>query len=123
MGVVCPRRSRAGIEISAERSPPCEQSAFGTTSALGVFVGNGAGVHQGVGVVVQGKRYQVFSIKEILEKEHFDYFIFGHRHLPIDLQLNDTSRYINLGDWINYDSYAVFENDNLSLKYYKQNEE
>ena len=71
----------------------------------------------------EDKEWLIIYCKEILEKEHFDYFIFGHRHLPIDLQLNDTSRYINLGDWINYDSYAVFENDNLSLKYYERNEE
>ncbi|MBU2020226.1 MAG: UDP-2,3-diacylglucosamine diphosphatase [Bacteroidetes bacterium] len=58
--------------------------------------------------------------KEILEKEHFDYFIFGHRHLPIDLQLNDKSRYLNLGEWINYRSYAVFDNGELSLKYWEK---
>lgn len=60
--------------------------------------------------------------KETLEQEHYDYFIFGHRHLPIDFKLNDTSRYINLGEWIKYDSYAVFDGDNLSLKYYKENQ-
>ncbi|HTB52605.1 MAG TPA: UDP-2,3-diacylglucosamine diphosphatase [Ferruginibacter sp.] len=57
--------------------------------------------------------------KEILQKEHFDYFIFGHRHLPIDFKLNDNSRYINLGEWINYNSYAVFDGSSLELKYYK----
>jgi UDP-2,3-diacylglucosamine hydrolase len=57
--------------------------------------------------------------KEVLLKEHFDYFIFGHRHLPIDFTLNENSRYINLGEWINYNSYAVFDGANLELKYYK----
>jgi UDP-2,3-diacylglucosamine hydrolase len=57
--------------------------------------------------------------KEVLLKEHFDYFIFGHRHLPIDFTLNENSRYINLGEWINYNSYAVFDGTNLELKYYK----
>ena len=37
----------------------------------------------------------------MLEKKHYDFFIFGHRHFPIDFKLNDNSRYINLGDWIN----------------------
>lgn len=55
--------------------------------------------------------------KEVLQKRHFDYLIFGHRHLPIDFQLG-SSRYINLGDWIRYDSYAVFDGEHLSLKYY-----
>jgi len=59
--------------------------------------------------------------KEILQKEHFDYFIFGHRHLPIDVKLNEKSRYVNLGDWINYFTYAVFDGKELLLKeYHKQ---
>lgn len=58
--------------------------------------------------------------KEILQKEHFDYFIFGHRHLPIDLELKGNSRYINLGEWIKYNSYAVFDGDTLTLQYYKE---
>ena len=57
--------------------------------------------------------------KEILQKEHFDYFIFGHRHLPIDFTINKNSHYINLGEWINYDSYAVFDGNKTTLKYYK----
>ena len=56
--------------------------------------------------------------KEILKKEHYDYFIFGHRHLPIDFTLENGVRYINLGDWIRYYSYAVYDGQNLELKYY-----
>ncbi|MEP7111438.1 MAG: UDP-2,3-diacylglucosamine diphosphatase [Ferruginibacter sp.] len=56
--------------------------------------------------------------KEVLRNESFDYFIFGHRHLPMDLILNSKSRYINLGEWINYNSYAVFDGVTLELKYY-----
>jgi len=58
--------------------------------------------------------------KEVLQKENFDYFIFGHRHLPIDLELTSKSRYINLGEWIKYNSYAVFDGENLTLQYYKE---
>jgi len=57
--------------------------------------------------------------KEVLQKEHFHYFIFGHRHLPINFSLNENSRYVNLGEWINYNSYAVFDGNDLELKYYK----
>jgi UDP-2,3-diacylglucosamine hydrolase len=56
--------------------------------------------------------------KEVLQKQFFDYFIFGHRHLPIDFALPQNSRYINLGDWIRYNSYAVFDGINLELKYH-----
>ena len=57
--------------------------------------------------------------KGVLQKQHFDYFIFGHRHLPLDIQLTDTSKYINLGEWVTYKSYAVFDGNELVLKYYK----
>jgi UDP-2,3-diacylglucosamine hydrolase len=58
--------------------------------------------------------------KETLSKEHFDYFIFGHRHLPLDIKLNEASRYINTGDWLDFYSYGVFDGDKLELKYYKK---
>ena len=61
----------------------------------------------------------IIYCKEVLQKQHYDYFIFGHRHLPIDFALNNNSRYINLGDWIKYDSYAVFDGTDIALKYYK----
>lgn len=54
--------------------------------------------------------------KEILKREHFDYFIFGHRHLPINIKINENSRYINLGDWIHYFTYAVFDGQEVQLK-------
>lgn len=67
----------------------------------------------------EDKEWLIVYSKEVLQKEHFDYFVFGHRHLPIDFLLKDGSRYINLGDWIRYYSYAVFDGQNLELKYYK----
>ncbi len=67
----------------------------------------------------EGKEWLIIYSREKLQKEHYDYFIFGHRHFPIDFRLNDESRYINLGDWIKYFSYAVFDGINLELKYYK----
>lgn len=54
--------------------------------------------------------------KDILKTNHYDFIIFGHRHLPIDYALSGNSRYINLGDWIRYFTYAVFDGHTLSLK-------
>ena len=54
--------------------------------------------------------------KEELKKQHFDYFIFGHRHLPLNIAASETSRYINLGEWINYCSYAEFDGKTVELK-------
>lgn len=62
--------------------------------------------------------------KELLKTTHYDYLVFGHRHLPIDFALNGGSRYINLGDWITYFTYAVFDGQQLTLQSrYPGNEE
>ena len=51
-----------------------------------------------------------------LEQQHYDHFIFGHRHLPLEIGLNEKSKYTNLGDWIQYFTYAEFDGAYLSLK-------
>jgi len=53
-----------------------------------------------------------------LEEKHRDFFIFGHRHLPLEIELNPSSKYINLGDWIGYYTYGVFDGDKMELKNY-----
>lgn len=53
-----------------------------------------------------------------LTQKHYDYFVFGHRHLPLDIELNEKSRYINLGDWIQYFTYGKFMKT-FELKEYK----
>ena len=50
-----------------------------------------------------------------LAKKHYDFFIFGHRHIALDVLLNDNSRYINTGEWIEAQTYAVFDGENVSL--------
>jgi UDP-2,3-diacylglucosamine hydrolase len=62
------------------------------------------------------KEWLLIFSKEQEDKEHYDFFIFGHRHLPLDIQINSQSRYINLGDWLIYNSYAVFDGNNFELK-------
>jgi UDP-2,3-diacylglucosamine hydrolase len=54
--------------------------------------------------------------KRKLEEKHRDFFIFGHRHLPLEIKLNETSKYFNLGDWIQYYTYGVFDGKNFELK-------
>lgn len=57
--------------------------------------------------------------QEKLKTQPIDYFIFGHRHLPLDLKVGNSSRYINLGDWISHNTYAVFDGEKLELKKYQ----
>ncbi|MEI2759148.1 MAG: UDP-2,3-diacylglucosamine diphosphatase [Bacteroidia bacterium] len=61
------------------------------------------------------KEYLVQYIIETEKTKHFDYYIFGHRHLPIDKQI-ESSHYINLGDWLSYFTYAEWDGSKLSLK-------
>jgi UDP-2,3-diacylglucosamine hydrolase len=56
--------------------------------------------------------------ESILSNEKFDYFIFGHRHLMIDNPIGESSRFINLGDWMNHFSYGVFDGIDFKLKQY-----
>jgi len=69
------------------------------------------------------KEWLIIYCKEVLTKKKIDFFVFGHRHLAIDYRLNEDSRYINLGDWIRYFTYAVFDGENLQLKSYNGKEE
>lgn len=66
----------------------------------------------------EDKEWLIQYCKDVLTKKHYHYFVFGHRHLPLDIRLNEDSRYLNLGDWIKYDSYAVFDGQDMVLKYY-----
>ncbi len=51
----------------------------------------------------EDKELLILFAKNILEKEHFDYFIFGHRHFPMIINIGKKSKHINIGDWlINY---------------------
>ena len=54
--------------------------------------------------------------KRKLESKHFDYFIFGHRHLPMEIKVGENSTYYNLGDWINHYTYGVFDGEIFELK-------
>ncbi len=67
----------------------------------------------------EDKEWLVQYSKRKLEQQHFDYFVFGHRHLPLEISLHGKSRYINLGDWVSYFTYAEFDGQELRLLEYK----
>jgi len=69
------------------------------------------------------KEWLIIYCKEVLAQKKIDFFVFGHRHLAIDYRLNEQSRYINLGDWIRYFTYAIFDGEKLELKSYTGKEE
>jgi UDP-2,3-diacylglucosamine hydrolase len=57
--------------------------------------------------------------KRKLSEKLYDYFIFGHRHLPLEIQLNPQSKYINLGDWISYFTYGRMNENEFKLLEFK----
>ena len=65
----------------------------------------------------EDKEWLVQYCKRKLSQKHRDYFLFGHRHLPLNIDL-DNSKYINLGDWVQYYTYGVFDGDTFELKEY-----
>ncbi len=70
----------------------------------------------------EDKEWLLQYCKERLNEKNYNYLIFGHRHLPIDFRLNENSRYINLGDWLGFFTYAVFDGRDVQLLSYQGNE-
>lgn len=64
----------------------------------------------------EDKEWLVQYAKNVLEHKHYDYFIFGHRHLPYDIRLAEGTRVVNLGEWMNFCTYAVWDGENLRLE-------
>lgn len=60
----------------------------------------------------------VIYCKQRLEKEHFDYCVFGHRHTPLIRALEPNCQYVNTGDWLFNRNYAVYSFDDHTLKLY-----
>ncbi|MBN2522705.1 MAG: UDP-2,3-diacylglucosamine diphosphatase [Bacteroidales bacterium] len=62
---------------------------------------------------------QIQFAKKALKKEHFDFFIFGHRHIPYDIKLGEKARVINLGDWIYSFTYGELDEKGFVLRQYQ----
>lgn len=57
--------------------------------------------------------------KRKLETKHYDYFVFGHRHLPMKIELEENSTYFNIGDWLVHFTYGVYDGTNFEIIKYK----
>lgn len=65
--------------------------------------------------IVVENEWLVQFCKETLQRDFYDYMIFGHRHLALDIDLGGGSRYVNLGDWFKFYTYAEFNGTELAL--------
>ena len=62
------------------------------------------------------QEYLFVWCREQEQKTHHDFYIFGHRHLPLDLKAGPQSRYINIGEWVHHTTYGVYDGTRAELK-------
>ena len=58
--------------------------------------------------------------KDVLKTKYYHFFIFGHRHIPLELDLGYNSKYFNTGDWITHFSYLVYDGNSFNLNYFNK---
>jgi len=61
-----------------------------------------------------------FCKSYIRKDSSIDYFIFGHRHLPVNVEVENGSRFVILGDWLTNFSYAVYDGREIELKFFNE---
>lgn len=54
--------------------------------------------------------------KQVEKNKHFDFYIFGHRHLPLELPVGSSSRYFNLGEWVTQFTYGIYNGSSFEIK-------
>lgn len=65
------------------------------------------------------KEWLVKHAREVMKVEAPDFFVFGHRHIPIHEKLDSNTEFINLGDWLFNFTYGEFDGERFTLKHYK----
>ncbi len=108
------------------RSPVCQWLFERLHPNLGVGIANRWSQHSRLANAT-GQDQKLFEnewlvsfARDVLKTANYDYFIFGHRHIPMVIELSSTSKYVNLGEWIFSNSYAVMENGTVQLCYFEQ---
>ena len=71
----------------------------------------------------EDKEYLVLYSKNYLRTHpEVNFFIFGHRHIELDLMLNRSARILITGDWITQFTYVEFDGERLTLNNYVEGE-
>lgn len=65
------------------------------------------------------KEWLIQYCTQIEKEKHHDFYIFGHRHLPTEFSISEKSKYLNLGEWVNFYTYAEYDGKNTGLLTYK----
>jgi UDP-2,3-diacylglucosamine hydrolase len=66
----------------------------------------------------EDREWLIIHSKDVLKTAHYDYFVYGHRHVPINVKIGENSFYINLGDWMKHFTYAVFDGSDVKIEKY-----
>ncbi|HBS87118.1 MAG: UDP-2,3-diacylglucosamine hydrolase [Bacteroidetes bacterium GWF2_38_335] len=66
--------------------------------------------------IVHEEEWLVMYSRTVLKTQSVDYFVFGHRHIPMQYKLDEKSTMINLGDWINNFSYGIWDGEKFHLE-------
>jgi UDP-2,3-diacylglucosamine hydrolase len=59
--------------------------------------------------------------KSAQKVKHRDFYIFGHRHLPLKFEIDNTT-YFNLGEWLNFCTFGRFDGEHFELLQWKENQ-
>ena len=69
------------------------------------------------------KEYLVRYTRQYMQNHpNIDYYIYGHRHIELDLQLTKKARVMILGDWISQFSYAIYDGEHMFMEEYIEGE-
>ncbi len=76
---------------------------------------------KGIAEVYRGEKEHIyqFSIKEAADNK-YDFMVFGHRHTPVEVDLNSTTKMFILGDWLVSNIYGVFDGEHMKLLKFKR---
>ena len=71
----------------------------------------------------EDKEHLVLFTKEYMQHHpDIDFFIYGHRHIELDLMLSHKTRMLIIGDWISQFTYAVYDGEHLFMENYVEGE-
>ena len=108
------------------RNPVCQWIFGMVPPRIGIGIANGWSAHSRAAsnveemFVSEDKEWLAVYAKAELQKAHYDYFVFGHRHLPLEIKLSENSTYVNIGEWLNFNSYGVFDGQTMRLAYFEK---
>ncbi|MDR3328381.1 MAG: UDP-2,3-diacylglucosamine diphosphatase [Prevotellaceae bacterium] len=90
--------------------------------SIGLYVGQKWSNHnrrkhdrQSTGFMGEDREPLVLFAKKFIRSQPMDFFIFGHRHILLNLQFAQSSRVIMLGDFIKEFSYAVLDENGVEI--------